>query len=115
MKRIHIWIGITILLYVVSYMSSENESKPTVKAKQPIVHNSSWDGSVSQVKALIKETAKDPDSIEFIEWSPVSKQSDGSFLVRAKYRGKNSFGGMTVENKIFRLDSRGVVIKAVNY
>ena len=65
--------------------------------------SSGWDGGVNQVKRFIKDTAKEPSSIEFIEWSPVEDLSNGEYRVRAKYRGENGFGGFTVENKIFYL------------
>ena len=86
-------------------------------AKQPplpraAVSNSSWDGSVKQVKDYILRSAKDPSSVEFIEWSPVQRGTDGTFFVRVKYRAKNSFGGYVVENFIFRLTAEGKVITA---
>jgi len=51
-----------------------------------IVTNSSWDASVYQVKSWLKETVKDPKSLEFIEWSKVIKNKNGSSTVRVKYR-----------------------------
>ena len=73
------------------------------------VIQSSWDGSVSQVKAWLKENAKDPDSIQFIEWSPLEKVESG-YRVRVKYRGKNGFGGYEIEEKVFIMDLRGNVL-----
>ena len=78
------------------------------------VKNSSWDGSVSQVKSYLKSNLKDPKSYEGIEWSKVSKTSDG-YMVRHKYRAKNSFGGYVVENQVFYLNNKGNVTKVVNY
>lgn len=76
------------------------------------VRNSAYDGSVSQVSRWIRDNAKDPESVDFIEWSPVAKQGSGS-MVRVKYRAANSFGGMVIEEKIFVMDGAGNVVSAV--
>ena len=70
---------------------------------------------MSQVKAWLKANLNDPGSLEFIEWSPVQKTDDGGFMVRAKYRAKNSFGGYVVENRVFFLDSAGNVTHSIDY
>lgn len=76
------------------------------------VHSSAWDGSVSQVKSWISNNAKDPSSVQYIEWSPVTKTKDG-YMVRCKFRAKNSFGGYVINNKIFTLSSSGTVLSVV--
>lgn len=73
------------------------------------VSNSAWDSSVWQVEKWLKKNLKDPGSFEAIEWSPVAKTADG-FVVRCKYRAKNSFGGYVIEDRIFKLDKSGNVI-----
>lgn len=78
------------------------------------VASSPYDGSVRQVKSWIKTNAKDPDSIEFIEWSPVTSSGSG-YSVHVKYRGKNSFGGYTIENQVFTLDSSGTILGVSDY
>ncbi len=80
------------------------------KANRPKIRNSAWDGSVYQVKNYLKKNLKDPGSYEGIEWSEVYENPDGTYAVRHKYRAKNSFGGMVVENCIFVLDAQGNVI-----
>lgn len=77
------------------------------------VINSSYDGSVSQVVDYLKKNLKDPKSYEGIEWSEVKKTADG-YVVRHKYRAKNSFGGYVVENQIFYLNNNGEVISELN-
>lgn len=77
-------------------------------------YNHPWDGSVYQVERWLKKNLKDPGSFEAIEWSPVKKKPDGGYVVRCKYRAKNSFGGYVIEEQIFMLDSTGEVITAVN-
>lgn len=87
--------------------SSRDSSKETVE-------NSSWDGSVAQVKEWMQANLKDPDSVQYIEWSTVQKSYDG-YRVRVKYRAKNSFGGYMVEQKIFKLDLLGNVEYQIDY
>ncbi len=77
---------------------------------QSAVENSSWDGSASQVKNWVTANVKDPDSLQFIEWSPVLPQANGEFMVRVKYRAKNSFGGYVVEEQLFFLSSSGNIL-----
>jgi predicted nucleic acid-binding Zn ribbon protein len=92
---------------------SENIATTTSTQETPvveIVRNSSWDSSVSQVRVWLKENLNDPKSLEFIEWSKVVKNGNGSFKVRVKYRAKNSFGGYIVNNQVITLDASGNVI-----
>ncbi|MBV9991314.1 MAG: zinc ribbon domain-containing protein [Alphaproteobacteria bacterium] len=109
-------LGFVLLVAMCSGSSSNNPSTSTSIPDKPheIVENSEWDGSVFQVKEWLNENLKDPDSLEFINWSPVQKTKTG-YMVRAKYRAKNSFGGYVIENKIFILDSSGHVVSAMDY
>lgn len=91
--------------------SSSSSSEP---ACTDVVCNSAWDASVRQVERYLKDTLKDPDSYQGIEWSKVSKTGSG-FMVRHKYRAKNSFGGYVVDNSVFLLDAQGKVIGALPY
>lgn len=70
------------------------------------VKNSSLDGSVSQVVKYLKNNLKDPDSYESIEWGNVT-ETDNGYIVRHKYRAKNSFGGYVIEHLIFHIDWQG--------
>lgn len=70
------------------------------------VKNSSLDGSVSQVVKYLKNNLKDPDSYESIEWGNVT-EIDNGYIVRHKYRAKNSFGGYVIEHQIFHIDWQG--------
>ena len=112
-------LGCLIVIIIIIIVGLVNffypSSSPNNSASQETVVNSSWDGSVDQVKSWLKGNLKDPDSLQFIEWSSVSKTNDGGFMVRVKYRAKNSFGGYVVENKVFFLNSSGTVINNADY
>lgn len=88
-----------------SSSSNSSGSKPL-----EVVYNSPWDGSVKQVEDWFETNLRDPDSVQYIEWSTVIKQSDGSFIVRCKYRAKNGFGGYNVSNQVFTLSPQGTVL-----
>ena len=111
-------LGFIVLLYLVGECSctgsadgnGSGSTAPDVRVK-----NSAWDGSVSQVKSWLKDNLKDPDSLDFIEWSTVSKTSTGGCMVRVKYRAKNSFGGYVVDNKVFFLSSGGTVLSSIDF
>lgn len=78
------------------------------------VKNSSLDGSVSQVVKYLKNNLKDPDSYESIEWGNVT-ETDNGYIVRHKYRAKNSFGGYVIENQIFHIDWQGNITNVTSY
>jgi len=86
----------------------------TLESTRDAVQSSGWDSSVSQVKSWLKKELKEPGSLEFIDWSPVEK-TDYGYMVRTRYRAKNSFGGYVVENKLFRLSKSGVVISCSDF
>jgi hypothetical protein len=87
-----------------------------IGAPEPKAFNDPRDSSVIQVKEYLNSTLNDPDSLIIIEWSEVMKNKDGSFLVRCKYRAKNSFGGYVTKNQVFKIDKEGLGIKSVyNY
>lgn len=106
-----IFLGIVISLYGHKDKNGDGD----ISSPQEVVYNSKWDGSVSQVKTYLRDNLKDPDSFQAIEWSPVSKTEKGDFIVRCKYRAKNSFGGYVVSNQLFCLSSNGDVISCSDF
>ena len=78
------------------------------------VKNSGLDASVYQVEQFLDDNLRDPDSYESIDWSPVTETENG-YYVRHKYRARNGFGEMKIENKIFYLDENGNVIRYTDY
>lgn len=85
------------------------------KNKSVEIKNSEWDGSVSQVEDYLNDNLKNPDSFKPIEWSKVQKLPNGNFQVRCKYKAENSFGGTVVENQIFIISPKGVIINITDY
>src|SRR5262249_41557886 len=91
--------------------TSSNPSAPRpTSTPTEIVSNSAWDGSVRQVEKYLKANLRDPDSYQSIEWYKVTKNNEGRFTVRHKYRAKNGFGGYNVVDSMFLLSSSGDVI-----
>lgn len=82
------------------------------QAARPAVFNSPLNGSVLQVERYLKANTKDPASLEFLEWSPVASGPESTFVVRVKFRAKNSLGGNSVEQHVFKLSPSGEVISA---
>lgn len=113
LSKWQVFMGLGIALLAIYFIAnSEYEEKPA--ATQEVVRNSPWDSSVSQVKDYLQNNLKDPKSFEAIEWSKVAKTESG-FMVRCKYRAKNSFGGYVIENRIFLLDKSGRVLSVFDY
>ena len=95
----------------------KREREAAEKAAQEVkVENSAFDGAVPQVVDYLKQTLRDFNSAQWIEWSPVEKVSGKpyKFRVRCKYRAENGFGGKTIANQIFLIDSNGQVINVID-
>lgn len=108
-QQLRSFVVLILLLILAIGSSTKDESNSENSRKtSEVVYNSPWDGSVRQVERFLKNSLKDPDSYQGIEWSQVVKSENG-FLVRHKYRAKNSFGGYVVENRIFQMDRAGNV------
>ena len=109
-------IAIAAAIFQKKEIKNANVDNETPTKTQEIVYNSPWDGSVAQVESWLRKNLKDPDSYKGIEWSPVAKVDNQTFkyMVRHKYRAKNSFGGYVVENKTFFLDANGNVMSATD-
>jgi hypothetical protein len=60
------------------------------------------------VKAYLERNLKDPDSLQFIDWSSATPVDD-YWVVRCKYRAKNSFGGYVIEERLFYIQQSQVV------
>lgn len=84
-------------------------SKCDVSRDRTKVENAK-DGSVWQVKDVIKNNLKDRSSYEPISWGNVERTSDGGYTVTHTYRAKNSFGGYTVTTIIARINHEGYVV-----
>lgn len=83
----------------------------TNTATQQKIQNSPWDASVYQVENYLKRNyLKDPDSYQSIEWGKVVELNSDKYVVRHKYRARNSYGGYVVEEKLFVLDAEGNII-----
>ncbi len=128
--------GIVILLAIIGNLSREEEKKSrtpqdesvfmkeerpsTVDSRNQLCQNcdslrgikpeqSRNDGSVQIVKDYIEENAKYPRSIRYKEWSKVTDYGD-MWVVRCKFKGKNSFGEVT-DNDMWFYIQNGKVVK----
>ena len=91
-----------------------DESNARIRMIEAGVENSTYDGSVSKVEAYLKSNLKDVSSYQSIEWSIVTP-TDNGYMVRHKYRAKNSFGAYELVNQVFYLNGNGEVIGVSDY
>jgi len=87
----------------------------TVMAQGNKVRNSSWDGSVRQVKVWYQDHLKDPDSVQYIKWYKVVQMPNGSYAVAVRYRARNSFGGYVINHDLCVMDVLGRVIGCADF
>ncbi len=96
-----------------STYSSESKT-PKVETRKDKIESqfSAWDGSHYNLERLIVKNLKGPDSYEHIETRYGDK---GDFiLVVTKYRARNSFGGMIVEQVAAKVDIEGNIIEIIS-
>ena len=79
----------------------------TLRGDKP--EQSHKDGSVQIVKDYIEENAKYPRSIRYKEWSKVTDFGE-FWVVRCKFKGKNSLGNIT-DNDMWFYIQNGQVVK----
>ena len=128
--------GIVILLAIIGNLSREEEKKSRtpqdesvfMKEERPSMvdsrnqlcqncdslrgikpEQSRNDGSVQVVKDYIEENAKYPRSIRYKEWSKVTDFGE-FWVVRCKFKGKNSLGNIT-DNDMWFYIQNGEVVK----
>ena len=77
---------------------------------------SAWDGVCSCIKDYIKDNAHDPKSIKYVECSPILAFDNGLYGQRVKYRGKNAFGGLVLNEQMFYIkgESYNAVVVTVS-
>ena len=97
---------LAILVGVVMYVYF---STPTPKSKKEMTRTelvesqfSSWDGSHRGLEKVIKKGMNDPKSYEHIETR--YRDEGTSIFVMTKFRGKNAFGGMVINDISARVD-----------
>ncbi|ADO83840.1 hypothetical protein Ilyop_2070 (plasmid) [Ilyobacter polytropus DSM 2926] len=76
---------------------------------------SPWDSVTYAVKNYLKDNANDPKSIKYVECSYILKLSNGGWAQRVKFRGKNAYGGMVLNEYAFLISGDGnsaVVVSA---
>ena len=107
-------LGGLALIWIVVAAISQTKQAALAKESLPIVRNVASDASVKQVKEYLASHLNDAASVQYVEWSAVYKREDG-FLVRCKYRAKNSFGAYVLANQAFLMDATGAVFKVVDW
>ena len=108
-------VVITIVFFV-ARLDEDSGDKKSSSSKE-VVYNSEQDASVHQVKNYLKANLLDPNSYESINWGYVDKvnKEDYTYVVRHKYRAKNSFGGYVIENKVFFLSNSVRIVYILDF
>jgi hypothetical protein len=100
------FLGLSDFCKDTKYEFNNKEMKETAIGIRP--EQSELNGSVKIVSDFIKSNAKDPSSVEFLEWSKVISIGE-NWTVRCKYKGTNSLGTIVTENTWFYIQNSKVV------
>jgi len=110
-------IALIVIIFIIYSLSNDDKptkatpSKPLTRQELVEKQFSAWDGSHYALERLIKKNLKDPDSYEHIETRFGDK---GEYiLVYTKYRARNSFGGMVIEEMGAKVDINGNIIEII--
>lgn len=99
-------VGLLIALVAMCSDGTESKTDPAIAAadRQKGFHClSSWDGESNQMSRAVQAQLRDPDSFEHIE-TRITPNKEGKHTVFLKYRARNGFGGMNVEQAIGQVD-----------
>lgn len=88
----------------------KEEARAAVLAaiRGPKPMNSPWDGSVHEVERYLDQVMKDPDSYKHVGSTQVVGEGN-YWVVSSRFRGKNSFGAMVINQKKFFIQNGSVV------
>jgi len=108
-----IFIGFVMYIYF---------STPTPKSESEMTRTelierqfSAWDGSHPALERLIKKSMNDSDSYEHIETRYTDNKDYGDkILVITKFKGKNAFGGVVVNQIRAYVDIKGNVVEILS-
>jgi hypothetical protein len=104
-------VAVGLIVTCVAYFSGTPELSDADKAakaeeKRKGFHcMSTYDGNHDGLERLIKARLKDPDSMDTIETRITPVDANGDHAVFLKYRARNSFGGMVVEQALGIVDN----------
>lgn len=71
------------------------------KERERIPSMSAWNGVAYAISDYLKKNANDPKSIEYIDVYKMLELDNGLFAQQVKFRAKNAFGGMVINEYIF--------------
>ncbi len=75
---------------------------------------SAWDGSHIELVRLVKENMNDPGSFQHVETRYVDNGTGNGLTVYMKFRGKNAFGGLVINEVTATTDYKTNMIKITN-
>lgn len=87
----------------------KTEAQLQYEAEAKRISNRNRDAQVA-LRRYIRDNLRDPDSYDIIYTSKALEHSNGTFSMQHKYRAKNGFGGMNVEEKVFIFSKSGSII-----
>jgi hypothetical protein len=81
-----------------------------VRGKRP--EPSAWDGITPEANEWLKQNLRDYESMELMECSVIVEYGDDAWAQRVKYRARNGFGGMNIEQQLFVIKN-GQVLQVI--
>lgn len=77
-------------------------------------HNDRENQSVEQVLSYHYTREDNPETLEYVSWSPVSLLENGHYKVTVIYRVRNRFGRSVKKKQIVIMDASGDILKVLD-
>lgn len=88
-------------------INSRSRTSASAESRTYKPYQSQWDGSVNAVERWVKKNARDPKSVEFVTWSTLREVKYNEWEITCKWRARNAYGGMVINEGKFKLDDKG--------
>jgi len=82
---------------------------PLPQQGMPVVFNTTYDGSVWQIKDWLKSHVLDYSTLQVLHWGKVTDVK-GGFTVHVTFKARNKAGKYVTSDVVFDLDSQGNIL-----
>ena len=97
-----------------AFYTGQSAAPPLPSTTMPVVFNTSYDGSVWQIRDWLKKHAKNPASLKVLHWGKVVDAGSG-FTVHVRFTARNAAGADVVSDKLFSLDKDGDIVAVADF
>lgn len=109
---IFLWtgLGLLIVVTVLSLCRQPSDEEAELRKRAGFHCLDYYYGALPALENAVKATLRDPGSYEHVSTKVSPVKSDGTHGVVMRYRAKNGFGGMNIEQVVGRFRNEGCTL-----